>query len=140
MKRWFKNTLFTLGAMFVLSAIAMGVGVAAGEKSFLYDPMLGVIVAMMCVSPLPIVIAIITGIGTLVESTTGSGKQKRKNIDIGIHDDARLRQIMQRLTPEQQIYLEERLRNNRLGVGNDGEIISMDDLFEDDSSQQNWMR
>lgn len=140
MKRWFKNSLFTLGAMFILSAVAMGIGVAAGEKSFLYDPMLGVIVAMMCVSPLPIIIAIVTGIGTLIESTTGSGKQKRKNMGSGIHDDYQLQQIMNSLTPEQQIYLEERLRNSRLGVGNDGEIISMDDLFDDDSSQQNWMK
>lgn len=139
MKRWFKNSLFTLGAMFVIAAVAIGVAVGAGEKSFLYNPMLGMFATMFCVSPLPTLIAIITGIGSLVENFSGQGKRKRDYTDFGFNDDYRMQEIMSHLSPEEQDYLQERLHNSRLGISDDGEITSLDDLFQEDEKRKNWM-
>lgn len=129
MRRTFLGSLFTLGAMVVLSSLLFGIGVAVGEMSALYSVALGGVVMMMCLSPMVVLIAIISGIGTAINYFRGNAKQKRGYDDLAFDEDIELDDIMAQLSPEQQAYLQERLRNARLGVGNDGELMSMNDLL-----------
>lgn len=137
MKRTFKNSLMTLGAMVLISAFLFAIGVVTPESSPLYDLALGSLVFMFCSSPLVILLAIVSGIATLVNRGKGDEKQKREFTDFGFDDDSRLEEIMQRLSPEQQDYLENRLRNSRLGVSSDdGELMSLNDLLDDFDSKE----
>lgn len=129
MKRTFIGSLMTLGTMFIITAVLFGIGVGAGEASVLYNIALGGVVMMMCLSPLVILTTIISGIGTLINRLRGVEKQKRGYDNFAFDEDMELDDIMAQLSPQQQDYLQERLRNNRLGIGNDGELMSMNDLL-----------
>lgn len=129
MKRTFIGSLMALGAMFIITAVLFGIGVGVGEASVLYNIALGGVVMMMCLSPLVILTTIISGIGTLINRLKGVEKQKRGYDNFAFDEDMELDDIMAQLSPQQQDYLQERLRNNRLGVGNDGELMSMNDLL-----------
>lgn len=134
MKRTFKGSLMALGAMVLISAFLFAIGVINPETSPLYDLALGGVVFMLCSSPLVILVAIVSGIATAISSFSGSGqeKKKRKFTDLGFDDDSRMDEIMRRLTPEQQVYLDNKLRNSRLGINSDdGELVSLDSLLND---------
>ncbi len=140
MKQTFKGSLMTLGAMMIISAFLFAVGVVTPESSAIYNAALGAVVFMMCSSPLVMLVAIVSGIATLVNQGQGKAKRKREFTDFGFDNDQRLEDIMQRLSPEQQIYLENKLRNNRLGVNtDDGELMSLDDLLDDFDSKEKRM-
>ncbi|MEM9952296.1 MAG: hypothetical protein AAF846_11875 [Chloroflexota bacterium] len=140
MERTFKGSLFTLGGMFLAMAIMFGLGVATPENSPIYNVALGTVVALMCSSPVVMLVAIISGVGSLINRTQGNqGKSKRKReFDTFTYNnnDAVLEDIMEQLSPEQQAYLERRLQNSSMGVGNDGELISIDDLLSDYDQEQ----
>ena len=62
---------------------------------------------------------------------------KREFTDFDFGDDSHLEEIMQRLSPEQQVYLENRLRNSRLGISSDdGELMSLNDLLDEFDSEE----
>lgn len=136
MKSTFKSSLMSLGAMVLLSAFLFAMIVVIPESILLYDIALGGVVFMMCSSPLVILIAIVSGIATAISSFSGQEKKKRDFTDFGLDDDSRMDEIMSRLTAEQQIYLENKLRNSRLGISSDGELMSMDDLLDDFDSKE----
>ena len=129
MRRTFFGSLTTLGAMFILSAILFGISVGAGEASALYNIALGGVTMMMCLSPLVMLVTIVSGVGTLINWFRGNEKRKRGYEHFALDEDIELDDIMAQLSPEQQAYLQDRLRNKRLGVGNDGELMSMNELL-----------
>ena len=119
----------TLGVMFMVSAICFGVGVATPEGTFAYNTALGLLVTLICSSPLVILFSIISGVRLLIDKFTGnSQKKKRVYEDVAFNNnndgDMALDDIMARLSPQQQAYLEERLQSQRLGVGDDGELTT----------------
>ena len=133
MERTFKNSLMTLGAMFMISAICFGMIVATPEGGLIYNTALGLFVTLMCSSPLVILFSLISGIRLLIEKFTGNSQKKKRVYDDFTYDDevdANLDDIMARLSPEQQVYLEERLESQRLGVGDDGELMSINELLD----------
>ncbi|MGB7341390.1 MAG: hypothetical protein WBC91_21015 [Phototrophicaceae bacterium] len=142
MKRTFKGSLITLGTMFLTIAILFGVLVATPEDTLFYNMLTGIMVAGICSSPLVMLVTIVSGIATLADRLQNGSKTKRKNDDFYTNfneSDMDIDDIMRRLTPEQQAYLQQRLHNNRLGVGSDGELVSMNDLLNDFDQEQSQM-
>ncbi|MGJ3240191.1 MAG: hypothetical protein ACFE0Q_15900 [Anaerolineae bacterium] len=139
MKKTFRTALMTLGSMFLLMSF-MFIGIIfTPENSQVYEALLGVMVVLFCSSPLVVLVAAVSGIGALLERFDGSQKRKREFHDFDLdYDGDQLANIMQRLTPEQQAYLEERLQQQRLGLGSDGEIVSLDDLFEESKQKRKF--
>lgn len=130
MRRAFIGSLVTLGVMFIIASISVGIGVATPEGSLLNSVAAGTFITMLCSSPLVFLVALVTGIATLVERLQGKQKRKRSYENFAFDEDIELDDIMARLTPDQQAYLQEQLRSNRLGLGNDGELMSMNDLLD----------
>lgn len=142
MKQTFKNSLTALGIMFLTISILFGVLVATPENTALYNTLTAIMVAGICSSPLVMLVAVVSGIATLVDRFQNGSKSKRKNDELYTHfteSDIELDDIMRRLTPDQQDYLQQRLRNNRLGVGSDGELVSMNDVLRDFNQERNQM-
>ena len=54
--------------------------------------------------------------------------------------DARLERIMEKLSPQERAYLERRLADQEVGLGDDGERVSMHDLLDefDEKSKGDW--
>jgi hypothetical protein len=45
--------------------------------------------------------------------------------------ESRLGRIMQRLSPDERDYLQQALDERLIGIGEDGELLSVDDLLDD---------
>ncbi|MDQ7028169.1 MAG: hypothetical protein Q9P44_21710, partial [Anaerolineae bacterium] len=138
MRRIFKGSLYTMLGFFGIFFFAMILGAGFPNGSTAYSLGIGLAAAVVCSSPIVMLTALITGIGTLVERNSGSStkyKNKRKNDFLADFDQnpRRLQHIMSQLSPDDRAYLQEELANRRLGVSNDGELISLDDLLDDDS-------
>ena len=134
MRRIFKGSLYTLLGFFVIFFVAVIFGAGFPDESFLRNFGTGLMAAVMCSSPLVLVTALITGIGTWFERNTAESFEKRKN-ELGVSFEpypARLSRIMSQLSPDDRAYLEEQLANRRLGVSGDGELMSLDELLDDD--------
>jgi hypothetical protein len=64
--------------------------------------------------------------------------EKHKN-DASLNFDAdplRLQSIMHQLSPADQTYLKQYLTARKLGVSDDGELMSLNDLLAEDDDQQ----
>jgi hypothetical protein len=132
MKRIFRWTLYGFAIYFVLAFIAIFAGIAVGEESELYNVFIGLVAALILTSPFLALTSLITGIGSYRQGKQDS-KQKRDFMpydDYGMQD-ARLERIMKQISPQDRAYLERRLADQEVGLGNDGEIISMDDLLNE---------
>lgn len=140
MKRTFKGSLILFGVMCFLFSAMIGIIGTTDEGTLINNIALGTGVTLLF-SSFPVMLTIIvSGIGTLISRGQGDEKRKREFTDFGFDDDSRLEEIMQRLSPEQQVYLENRLRNSRLGVNSDdGELMSLNDLLDDFDSKENRM-
>jgi hypothetical protein len=133
MRRIFKGSLYTLVGFFGLFFFAMILGAGFPDGTFLNNLGTGVMAATMCSTPILLLVAFVTGIGTLFERNTASATSKHKN-DFGMDFEpypARLAGIMNQLSPDDRAYLEEQLANRRLGVSSDGELMSLDELLDD---------
>jgi len=134
MRKTFLRALATLGAMVMVGAGMLGVAVVAGEASILFGVAIGIIVFLTCLSPLVMLVSAIAGIGALVDWSQNRNRQEKRKRefydDFGDDEDMNMDDIMSRLTPQQQAYLQDQLRQSRLGVGTDGEMMSMSDLLK----------
>ncbi len=140
MTSWFKGTgrvaIFLVMLLFV-SVFLMG---ATPENSSIYNIGLGFLSATLCTSPLVGLSLLVSGIGALVEifndEATGTIKRKRRpTMDMDHLDDSqRMRRIMAQLTPQDRDYLRERLAAQRLGLSDDGELVSLDEVLSDDEA------
>ncbi len=139
MRRAFIGSLVTLGVMFIIASISVGIGVATAEGSLLNSVAAGTFITMLCSSPLVFLVALVSGIATLVERLKGKQKRKRVYENFDFNEDIELDDIMARLTPDQQNYLQEQLRSNRLGLGNDGELMSMNELLNNFEEKEKRM-
>jgi hypothetical protein len=131
MYRWSSRVLLALIVMFVLG-IAISAGFGEGTFVYAIGTVFGVFGA--CMSPFIALIALITGIGTLVEGRAGTSS-KRKNdylADLNTNPD-RLQRILRQLSPEDRDYLQQQLAVRKLGVSGDGELMSLDELMAHDS-------
>src|SRR5688572_25019826 len=132
MYRWSSRVLLALIVMF---ALGMAISVGFPEETLIHNLSVVVGVFGMCMSPFIALIALITGIGTLVEGRVGTSN-KRKNdflADLDNHPD-RLQRILRQLSPEDRNYLQQQLAVRKLGVSGDGELMSLDDLLANDNS------
>lgn len=143
MERTFKGSLITLGAMFLIASFFVGLGVATPEGTLLNSIGAGGFITLLCSSPLVMLIAVVSGIRSLINRVQGAGKKKKKKNDFAdfsfadSNSDMQLEDIMRELSPQQQAYLERRLHSSRLGVGNDGELVSINDLLNEyDESEE----
>ncbi|MDQ7035386.1 MAG: hypothetical protein Q9P01_11280 [Anaerolineae bacterium] len=133
MRRIFKGSLYTMLGFFGIFFFAMILGAGFPDGTTAYSIGIGLAAAVVCSSPIVMLTALITGIGTLVERNSGSSS-KRKNDFLADFDQnpRRLQHIMSQLSPDDRAYLQEELANRRLGVSNDGELILLDDDSDDD--------
>jgi hypothetical protein len=131
MYRWSSRVLLALIVMF---ALGMAISVGFPEETLIHNLSVVVGVFSMCMTPFIALIAMITGIGTLVERRTGTST-KRKNdylAHLDNHPD-RLQRILRQLSPEDRDYLQQQLAVRKLGVSGDGELMSLDELIAQDS-------
>ena len=138
MEKIFRWTLYGFATYFILAFVGIFLGVAVGESSALYDTFIGLVAAVMCTSPFLILTSLITGIGSYLQRN----KEKKKKHDFiyGDFDDERIERIMSQLSPQDQAYLEQRLADREVGFGDDGEIVSMEDLLSEfeQKSKRDW--
>jgi hypothetical protein len=147
MTSWFKGTAKVTAYLLVMLFVAAFLAGATPENSTLYNTGMGLMVATACVSPFIGVSLLVSGIGSIMETVNrnqSSEKRKRKNrLPLeDMDDDHRIRRIMAQLTPPDRDYLHERLADRQLGLSDDGEMVSLDDILADydDSSQQTQSR
>ena len=131
MYRWSSRVLLALIVLFVLG---MAISVGFPKETLIHNLSVVVGIFSMCMTPFIALIALITGIGTLVEGRVGTSS-KRKNdylADLENHP-ARLQRILRQLSPEDRDYLQQQLAVRKLGVSGDGELMSLDELMAHDS-------
>lgn len=134
MRRWFKRFAYTFVGFIPLFFLAMFLATGFPEGSFLSNIGDGLGVAAICTAPLVALLATITGIGTLIERFTNqdSGeKQKREFSGNFQADSPELQRILNRLSASDREYLEDYLAARRLGLADDGEMMSLEDLIHD---------
>jgi hypothetical protein len=137
MRRMYQWSSRVLLALIVLFILGMAISVGFPEETLIHNLSVVVGVFGMCMSPFIALIALITGIGTLVEGRVGTSS-KRKNdylADLDAHPD-RLQRILRQLSPEDRDYLQQQLAVRKLGVAGDGELMSLDELLADDDSEE----
>jgi hypothetical protein len=133
MRKWFRRLLVGVGVFSTYTVLLFLAAMFLGGSG-IYRTTLIVIgmVPIFFILPLLVLGIIVTGIGTLLQGKQDS-KQKRDFMpydDYGMQD-ARLERIMKQISPQDRAYLERRLADQEVGLGNDGEIISMDDLLNE---------
>lgn len=137
MKRTFRDSLILFSLMLFLFCIMASVGGIVGRRTPLYDLTESTAFWLVLFSLPVILVTIASGIGTLLNRSQDKGKHKQKNTNFGYNNDSRIEEIMQRLSPEQRVYLENQLQNSRLGVNtDDGELMPLNDLLEDSDSKE----
>ena len=137
MRRIFKGSMYTLLGFFVLFFFAMILGAGFPDGTFLNNLGTGVMAATMCSTPILLLVAFVTGIGTLFERNTGSGSKLKNDFGMALEPyPARLARIMNQLSPDDRTYLQEQLANRRLGVSSDGELMSLDELLDDNGDDK----
>ena len=132
MRRWFKIFAYTLLGFIPLLFIALFLGVGFPESSMLANIGDGLGVAVICTLPLIAILATITGIGALIERYLAgnfSEKQKRDVIMNVQVDSPDLQRILNRLSDSDREVLENYLTVHQLGLTDDGEMMSLDELL-----------
>jgi len=135
----FTQSLTILGGIFLLFALLF-ITLVFTEGTLLANWIEDVLVFLMCASPLAVMYSLGIGGMLLWRRMTNVQKKSSKNArydyDLDFEDDNALAGIMQQLTPEQRAYLEERLEERDLGLGTDGELMSMDELLNEAQKQK----
>jgi hypothetical protein len=145
MTSWFKGSAQVAAFLVMLLFVSVFLTAATPESSNIYNIGMGFLTATLCASPIVGLSLAVSGIGALVEKfntdeATGTLKRKRKRrltLD-DLDDSQRMRRIMAQLTPPDRDYLRERLAAQRLGLSDDGEMVSLDEVlseYEDTSRQ-----
>lgn len=136
MKRIFQWSAGLFALSFVGCAMAFSVGVGVGEEAAIYNLALGwTTFFLLLMIPLFLSLAISGGMLSLRrrrEAQQGGAKAKRK-YDTSLYDlseNERLDRIMARLSLEERDYLEELLVAREMGLTDDGELTSLDDVLE----------
>lgn len=142
MRSKFQGSLSVLGVMFLIGAISIGIYGSTAEGTFLSNTAFVTLIALICISPFAILQTSMNGLATLIEFLSGGDKQKPNDAGrkqkhkheyepFPFDDDVELDDIMAQLSPEQRTFLQEKLRNNSMGVGDDGELVSITELLSD---------
>ena len=135
MRRMYQWSSRVFLALIVMFALGMAISVGFPEETLIHNLSVVVGVFSMCMTPFIALIAMITGIGTLVERRTGTSTSKRKNdylAGLDNHPD-RLQRILRQLSPEDRDYLQQQLAVRKLGISGDGELMSLDELMAHDT-------
>lgn len=140
MRKTFTRSLLFLGGMFVTLTILFFTMIILGEESIIGQLLLNSSVFLLCASPLVMLVTVFSGLGLLWQSATNTQKKKKSEYsdlsDFSFDSDDEMDAIMARLTPEQQDFLQEKLAKRELGLGADGEIVSMNDLLDEFESKK----
>ncbi len=149
MRGKFQGSLSVLGVMFIIGAISIGIYGSTAEGTFLSNTAFVTLVALICISPFALLQTFMNGLATLIEFLSGGDKQKQNSDTYPFEDVERkqklknehepfpfddefeIDEIMAQLSPEQQKFLQKKLRNNSLGIGDDGELVSINELLSD---------
>lgn len=139
MKRIFRWTLYGYAIYFVLTFIAMFISVAASEGTGLYDVGIALLAAIMITSPFLVLTSLVTGIASYMRRNQGE-KQKLDFMPYEDSDYSRLERIMNQLSPQDRAFLERKLADKEVGLSDDGEIVSMNDLLDknEEKSKRDW--
>ncbi|MEO1644148.1 MAG: hypothetical protein AAFR67_03100 [Chloroflexota bacterium] len=139
MSNRFTQSLIILGSIFLLFVVLF-FGSVLTDGTVIGDWLANIIVFLLCASPLAVMYSLGTGAMLLWRRINSVQKKSVAggDYDFGatLEDDSALADIMQQLTPEQQAYLEERLEERALGLGTDGELMSMDELLNEARGQK----
>lgn len=141
MQRIFRGSLYTLLGFLAIFFVAVIAGVGFPEGSLIYGLGTGLAAAVICTTPFVLLTSVITGIGTMIQRNTNlQMDEKLKNDFLADFDEnpARIQQIMQQLSPSDRAYLQQVLSARRLGVSGDGELMSLDELLDDQAEDENY--
>ena len=132
--RWSTYILLAFIPVFFAGAF-MASAFAKGTMG--YDIASGLLGAVVCTTPLVGLTALVAGVGNWRERRAGASA-KRKNDFIAEFEEnpARLQDILRRLSPEDRAYLQQHLAASKLGVSDDGELMSLDELIARDNEEE----
>lgn len=129
MRRLFRATSYAFLGMFVLFFIGIMVMMGFPDQSLISNLGLGLATAVICTSPLVFLTFVVSGIGSLFQRNA-LPKMKNDMLAMAQDNPERLDDIMQQLSPSDRAYLQRMLDTKRLGISDDGELMSLDELLE----------
>ena len=136
MQRIFRASMYAFLGLLVLFFFSVILGAGFPEESFISNFGYGIVVAIVFTMPFLFLTALVTGVGSLFQRNTyDSEKMKNDFLTNFDGNPERLQDIMNQLSPSDRAYLQQELNTRRLGVSNDGEMMSLDELLEADQEE-----
>jgi hypothetical protein len=139
MRKWFNRSLWLSGGYLVSYLLGLFISIFLGvsfQESVIADMASGLAAAILCTTPHVLLFMLITGIGTLRENRNEPEKRKRDMAsEFYTSDEERLQRILNRLSADDREFLEAQLAGRNLGLHDDGEIVSLTDLLDDQESR-----
>lgn len=129
MRKWFTGIrgVFTT---IVITLVIFFTAVAIGNE-FLLEAIINLMLALVCFSPFALVGIIAIRINSFMQNKQTGKKKKRDFMGDAHYNDIGMQDIMSKLSPQERAYLERQLADREVGFGDDGEIVSMEDLLSD---------
>ena len=120
--RWSRWGLGLSAGLFALCAVIAQLSMLQSYDLYLATTFIAQLT--LYVAPPLALIALVTGIATYFSRRKKSAQS-----------DSRMSRIMQRLSPDERDYLREKLDEQLIALGEDGELLSVDDLLDDQDQQ-----
>jgi hypothetical protein len=128
MRKWFNRSMWLAIAYFfgLVAAILL-------QRTEMADFGVSLGTAIICTAPILLLFMIITGIGTLRERRDQSEEKRKRDwsADFYSDDEQRLRQILDRLSADDRAFVESKLAGRSYRLNEDGEIVSLGELLDD---------
>ena len=125
-RRIFRFTSWLVAIMGVLATIFFLLG-AFNNVPATSDMWMSIMASMICAGfPIAMVMAI-SGIASRTVD-----KDKMPYVNNIVSEDERLDNILNKLSDEEQDYIEGLIASKRMGIADDGELTSLDDLLDDE--------
>lgn len=121
--RWSRFTLILCAIIFALCALVAVI--AAPEYMGLYDTATYQARIVLVLMPFAAITALLSGLALWY------GRKSASKTDA----ETRLARIMQRLSPDERDYLQRELNERLAGIGDDGELLSINDLRDKQESE-----
>lgn len=127
---WFKRLLIALASVstaFMFLILGM---LFIPEETIFFEFLTFLLGAMIFSLPFLLLGILATGLEILIKSNQKKKKKYNLMYEIG-SDDVQLQYIMRKLSPEERTYLDERLAEREMGIRDDGEMVSIDELLSE---------
>lgn len=130
-RRIFRFTSWLVALMGVLAVVFFILAIPFDETAT-SELFINLMAAMICSGfPIAMVMAI-TGL-----ASRNVDKQKREYITDFVDEDERLENIMRKLSTDEKQYIQSLIAAKRMGIADDGELTTLNDLLDDDDKRFN---